>query len=639
MAWLTYIVIWNAAIAALLGALACLLAPRFHSAAVGHTLWIVTLIALFTPGLVDVPLPVLSHKTETESAALLSDGASFRETKLPSAGGLLGLSSKLANPSPDDTSAKSSYSNEVSWETWLFAIWITGAILVGAYQIYVTWLMTRLMKLAKPDPRIDRSMHRIARRHNIKNYPTARVVPWVGSPMLWGLGGTSVIVLPKQLLDVIDDDATDALLLHELAHFQRGDQWVRIIEVVASVVFWWHPVVWIAIQNIEVYEEQCCDGWVVSKERSKRRSYAEALLDTVDFIAEAPETAKPVAASGLGRIPLLRKRIQSIMCAKEHASPPWKFVIVASLVGLALLQPRLVEARGSSLGGTKDLPAPTILAQSEMRSATIAEQNPSTKPDFLGHLKQSLDEKIRDSAPIPEIEYATAGSPYGTFRLTAISGRRAILEQVLTGGRSDLSKYKITCAAFTPPNDEAPQFAAGSEDGAVRLFDCVSAEPIQVICQLQSTINSVDYSNDGKWIAIGSNEDSLFVWNSMTDELSEYKTSGRVACVRFAPDAHTVVVTAKPWGPNTEGRVEIWDLESKARRYSMTCSATTGVASLSTANEVLLAEWDGRLRIVGTDGVERYSTQVMKDSVSAAAFSSSAVMLQNLLQLSNSQSF
>ena len=105
---------------------------------------------------------------------------------------------------------------------WMIAVWLVGIVVCATYRLYVTWQMCVLMKLSAPHPRIDRAMHRIAKTANVENYPTARVVPWVGSPMLWGFGGTSVIVLPEQLFDALEDRSADTLLQHELAHFHRG---------------------------------------------------------------------------------------------------------------------------------------------------------------------------------------------------------------------------------------------------------------------------------------------------------------------------------------------------------------------------------------------------------------------------------
>ena len=116
------------------------------------------------------------------------------------------------------------------------------------------------------------------------------------------------------MLQRLDPAAADALLSHELAHYLRRDHWVRLFELLVTGLFWWHPVVWIARRRIEVAEEHCCDAWAVSQCPDQPRRYAEALLDTIDFLAERPAPAGPLA-SGLGEAPFLRQRLRLIMLA------------------------------------------------------------------------------------------------------------------------------------------------------------------------------------------------------------------------------------------------------------------------------------------------------------------------------------
>src|SRR5437773_1721665 len=80
--------------------------------------------------------------------------------------------------------------------------------------------------------------------------------------------------------------ARATLIAHELAHYRRGDHWVRVFELVVSGIFWWNPVVWWARRQIEIAEEECCDAWVIEQFPDTPRWYAEALLETIDFLSE-----------------------------------------------------------------------------------------------------------------------------------------------------------------------------------------------------------------------------------------------------------------------------------------------------------------------------------------------------------------
>ena len=63
-------------------------------------------------------------------------------------------------------------------------------------------------------------------------------------PMLWGFGSRTRLLFPERLLETLNASSQDTLLAHELAHYRRGDQWVRLLELFVTALFWWHPVVW-----------------------------------------------------------------------------------------------------------------------------------------------------------------------------------------------------------------------------------------------------------------------------------------------------------------------------------------------------------------------------------------------------------
>ena len=129
--------------------------------------------------------------------------------------------------------------------------------------------------------------------------------------MLWAVGGLPRLLVPADF-SLSGEEQLDTLLVHELAHLRRRDHWVRVLEFVVMGLYWWHPVVWYARRELREAEEQCCDAWVVSTLPDAGRTYASALLDTLDFLSTAPAAVPPLA-SGLGQIADLKRRLTMIM--------------------------------------------------------------------------------------------------------------------------------------------------------------------------------------------------------------------------------------------------------------------------------------------------------------------------------------
>jgi beta-lactamase regulating signal transducer with metallopeptidase domain len=60
--------------------------------------------------------------------------------------------------------------------------------------------------------------------------------------MLWALGARPRLLVRQGLWQRLDSDQHDALLVHERAHFRRGDHWVRVLELAVTGLHWWNPL-------------------------------------------------------------------------------------------------------------------------------------------------------------------------------------------------------------------------------------------------------------------------------------------------------------------------------------------------------------------------------------------------------------
>ena len=120
------------------------------------------------------------------------------------------------------------------------------------------------------------------------------------------------LIIPRDLWKTLDEPQRSTLVVHELAHLKRGDHLVRFLELVVTALYWWHPLLWWIRQSLRDAEEQCCDAWVVWAFPEAAKSYAETLLDTLDFVHRSSQ-AEPLLASGLGKVPHLRRRLTMIM--------------------------------------------------------------------------------------------------------------------------------------------------------------------------------------------------------------------------------------------------------------------------------------------------------------------------------------
>jgi hypothetical protein len=172
---------------------------------------------------------------------------------------------------------------------------------------------------------------------------------------------------------------------------RRRDHWVRLPEVLASVLYWWCPLTWYARRRLREAEELCCDAWVVWALPGAGRDYASALLETVEFVSAGragggggilARSSLPMLASGMGQFHQLRRRLVMI----KHARVPrslsalgW-LAVGALALGLLPLAPTLAQVATSAAEDVKPATAAPGDSAEKVNPATAAPASVSVAP-------------------------------------------------------------------------------------------------------------------------------------------------------------------------------------------------------------------------------------------------------------------
>ena len=261
--------------------------------------------------------------------------------------------------------------------------------------------------------------------------------------MLWPTRRELRLVLPQLLLQSLDADERAALLAHELAHVRRADHWVRRLEVIVVVLYWWLPVLWWLRRQLRDAEEKCCDAWVVWVLPDRQRSYADALLNTVDFLSGAP-VALPCGASGAGRVHQLERRLTMIMEAKTPRS-----MGPGARLGVALLAAALLPALPT---WAQEKPGPDRGAKERGKTLNEAFENAAhAVSEFLSKgnkVKMKIRKKVEIAGKdrkallysfIDEMIYLLDAENF-IVKKAEVESKRGVLSAVLKG--DDSRKYK-----------------------------------------------------------------------------------------------------------------------------------------------------------------------------------------------------
>lgn len=102
-----------------------------------------------------------------------------------------------------------------------------------------------------------------------------------------------VIVLPRGKL-------SEAMLAHEMVHIKRNDDFWIILQNIIQILFFFHPAVWFANDQIHLARECICDQRVLAERKVTRNAYGQSLIASLKsalFDAQSTHTLPAFVSS------------------------------------------------------------------------------------------------------------------------------------------------------------------------------------------------------------------------------------------------------------------------------------------------------------------------------------------------------
>ena len=169
----------------------------------------------------------------------------------------------------------------------------------------------------------------------------------------------SAIILPAWLLESTPAEELKYILLHELAHLSRRDDWTNLAQKVLKAVFFFLPSVWWIERKLSLDREMACDDAVLARSGSPR-GYAECLAHIAERSFLRRQFA--LAQAAVGRVRQLTARVAVILDPnRPRATRMWKpaIPVVIVLAGLSALP---ASFTASLVNFADDAPKPQQLA-------------------------------------------------------------------------------------------------------------------------------------------------------------------------------------------------------------------------------------------------------------------------------------
>jgi beta-lactamase regulating signal transducer with metallopeptidase domain len=262
------------------------------TAATRYALWSAAMVAILS-----LPLPMLWAPASGGQASALPSAALLT---LPTPGG---------------------------WVLWALVAWLAISAALLARLAFSYRSLRRLKREARPLV-IDQVLNETAGGRRVQ----LRASSQIAVPMAAGLFDP-VILIPEALPEQLSEEEFRQVLLHELAHLRRRDDWTNLAQKVLEALFFFHPAVWCIARRLNLEREIACDDCVVAM-TGAARPYAVCLTKMAQRSAFA--RAPQLAAGAVARKGQVSHRIESLL-SRRGAGGGLSKIGVAVATGLLAL--------------------------------------------------------------------------------------------------------------------------------------------------------------------------------------------------------------------------------------------------------------------------------------------------------------
>ena len=259
-----------------------LLLRRRVKAVVRHWIWLLVLVKLLLPPSLSLPTSLVSWVgSQLPKTALVfftpevvSRVAPASTSVTPRPQAVTGLVSEAASL----PTAPVQPAVLPAWQALVLLAWVVAVLLMGALLIQRVSFVHGLMTQSQEAPDSLRVLLEQCRRQmGLRSSVGIRLSGLSASPCVCGLW-RPVILMPAPMLRQLRTPQLRSVLVHELAHVQRGDLWLSLVQTLLQIVYLYHVPLWWANARIRSIREQAVDETALAALGQEAEEYPRTLL-------------------------------------------------------------------------------------------------------------------------------------------------------------------------------------------------------------------------------------------------------------------------------------------------------------------------------------------------------------------------
>ncbi len=236
----------------------------------------------------------------------------------------------------------------LTWQAWVLLAWLAGVLVISVLLLKRLNYVRRLVKQSHPvhEP-CDAVIESCATLVPLKRPVEVRTTEELYSPAACGLF-RPVILVPQSIEKSLSPDKLKAVLLHERLHIKRGDLWINLIQTLLQVVYFFHPLLWLANGTIRRLREKAVDETVLTRQgQDDAGPYSDTLIDIAEIAMARPSFT-------LGLIGVVESKKALADRIKHMVTRPIPKTTKVGLIGLGAIMVLALALLPMAKGGVFD---------------------------------------------------------------------------------------------------------------------------------------------------------------------------------------------------------------------------------------------------------------------------------------------
>jgi len=218
----------------------------------------------------------------------------------------------------------------------------------------------------------------------------------------------AMILVPKHLLEELEPAQIDAIVLHELAHLRRSDDWFNAAERFAHALLFFNPAILWLTGQLDLEREVACDDWVL--QQNDALPYATCLAKVAETAVwpRRPMTAPGAFVTRRG----LSVRIERLLAKHRDVrirtsfGPAGSTVAVLAVLGIvaALVSPSIAYSVTAAQPNIASAPHAVALAHAPGRARRFAHSASSDDSASAAVADADAGSGVAATTPAPVLE-------------------------------------------------------------------------------------------------------------------------------------------------------------------------------------------------------------------------------------------